>query len=342
MVDIAGTQLTDEEKDILSHPLVGGVILFTRNYESREQIENLVGNIKRLRKPSLLVSVDHEGGRVQRFRAGFTELPPVANLGKILDHDPKTAKQLAETTGWLMAIELLAIGVDFSFAPVLDLDRGISTVIGDRSFHGDPQKVTELASSYIAGMHRAGMNSCGKHFPGHGAVVADSHVDFPVDNRSFDEISKEDLTPFARMIHFGLGAIMPAHVIYANVNERPAGFSEFWIQEVLRKRLGFRGAVITDDLSMKAASTVGDFESRARLALEAGCDLALVCNDRDAALAVIDGLGGYKNSPVSQMRISRMHGRHFLRWSRLIQDSHWKQAVDQVVAYADVDNILSA
>ncbi len=339
MVDVAGTELAEEEKEILTHPLVGGVILFSRNYESRQQIEELVGGIKRLRKPSLLVAVDHEGGRVQRFRQGFTELPPVANLGKLYDQDTKLAKQLAETTGWLMAIELLAISVDFSFAPVLDLDRGISGVIGDRSFHSDPKVVTELASSYIAGMHRAGMNSCGKHFPGHGGVFADSHVDLPVDQRDFEEIAKEDLTPFSRMIHFGLGALMPAHVIYAKADDKPAGFSEFWIQEILRKRMGFRGAVISDDLSMQAASCMGSFEQRARLALDAGCDLILVCNDREAAVRVIAELEGHRTSPVSQMRLSRMQGRHFLKWSRLAQDSHWKQAVDQVKGYSDLNNV---
>lgn len=338
MVDIEGTALAEEEKEMLMHPLVGGVILFSRNYESRQQIEDLVGGIKRLRKPSLLMAVDHEGGRVQRFRHGFTELPPVGNLGKIFDKDAKMAKQLAETTGWLMAIELLAIGVDFSFAPVLDLDRGISGVIGDRSFHSDPQAVTELANAYIAGMHRAGMNSCGKHYPGHGGVFADSHVDLPVDQRSFDEIAKEDLTPFSRMIHFGLGAVMPAHVIYAKADDKPAGFSEFWIQEILRKRIGFRGAVISDDMSMQAASCMGSYEQRAKLALDAGCDLILVCNDKEAATRVIKELDGYRNLPVSQMRLSRMQGRHFLRWSRLSRDSHWQQAVEQVTGYLNLDD----
>lgn len=336
MVDIVGVQLTEDERELLTHPLVGGVILFSRNYESRDQIEGLVAMIKRLRKPSLLVGVDHEGGRVQRFRQGFTPLPPVGHLGKIYDKDQKLAKQLAETTGWLMAIELLAVGIDFSFAPVLDLDRGISTVIGDRAFHSDPQVVSELASAYINGMRRAGMNACGKHFPGHGAVAADSHIALPIDTRPFEDIAAEDLAPFSRMIHFGLGAIMPAHVIYEKVDARPAGFSEFWIQEVLRTRLGFRGAVISDDLSMEAAASVGSFAERARLALDAGCDLALVCNNRGAALEAIAAMEGYKNTPVSQMRLARLHGRHFLKWSRLAIDSHWNQAVNSVVQYADL------
>lgn len=330
MVDLASTQITPEEQHMLKHPLVGGVILFSRNYQSRDQLTDLVMQIKALRKPSLLLGVDHEGGRVQRFREGFTLLPPVGALGRLYDTDPYSAKVLAETTGWLMAKEVLAVGIDFSFAPVLDLDRGISTVIGDRAFHRDPQAVVELAGSYIRGMARAGMTATGKHFPGHGMVVEDSHHALPVDKRHYDQIAAEDLIPFARLIHFGLGAIMPAHVIYQNVDENPAGFSEFWIKEVLRNRLGFRGTVFSDDLSMKAAYCMGDFGERALKAIQAGCDMVLVCNDHQAVAAVLQALDRYKSEPGSIMRRMRMVGRSFLKWDHLVKDSKWKKAVQDV------------
>lgn len=335
MVDLEGHEIQEEEKDILRHPLVGGVILFARNFENLEQLKHLVTSIQKVRKPSLMVSVDQEGGRVQRFRDGFTRLPPPSRLGEIYDQDHKQGKALAEVTGWLMAMELLAVGIDYSFAPVLDLGRGISTVIGDRAFHSDPQIITELASSYVAGMMRAGMGATGKHFPGHGTVLEDSHISLPVDDRSFEEIANTDLTPFARMIHFGLSAIMPAHVIYSKVDEKPAGFSEFWVKEVLRKRLGFRGMVVSDDLSMKAAGCVGDFGERAKLALNAGCDTILVCNDHDAVDQVLSAISGYKSDPASIMRRSRMRGKRFLTWDRLAKDPHWQQAVEKVRAYSE-------
>jgi beta-N-acetylhexosaminidase len=326
MIDLKGTQLEPEEKEMLRHPLVGGVILFTRNYESPEQITELAQQIHDLRSPHLLVSVDHEGGRVQRFREGFTHLPPMARIGEKYHHDKKQAKHIAQTCGWLMAIELRSVGVDFSFAPVLDIERGISDVIGDRSFGDNPEIVSDLAVSYIRGMSHAGMAATGKHFPGHGAVKADSHVDCPVDERSFEDIYAEDVVPFDRLIKNGLAGIMPAHVVYAAVDPHPAGFSKFWLNEVLRNRLEFQGVIFSDDLSMEGARVAGDVVDRARAALNAGCDMALVCNDPDAAAKVLDRLGDLDN-PVSHVRLARMHGRHFVNRKQLLKEREWKNAV---------------
>ncbi len=326
MVDLKGFEIEPEEREMLAHPLVGGVILFTRNYDSPEQISELVEQIHKIKNPHLLVSVDHEGGRVQRFRKGFTALPPVALLGDRYNHNKKDAKKLAETCGWLMAIELRAVGIDFSFAPVLDIERGISEVIGDRSFGHNAETVSDLAISYIRGMQKAGMSATGKHFPGHGAVQADSHIACPVDERSYEDIYAEDIIPFDRLINNGLAGIMPAHVVYQNVDPNPAGFSRFWLKEVLRNRLGFQGVIFSDDLSMEGASVAGDVVDRARAALSAGCDMALVCNNPEAAGKVLDRLGEHDN-PVSHIRLVRMHGRHFVNRKQLLKQKEWKQAV---------------
>jgi len=336
MVDLKGGEMQPDEQEMLLHPLVGGVILFARNYHSPEQIAELVDNIHRLRSPHLVVSVDHEGGRVQRFRQGFTLLPPVAMLGEKYQHDKKQAKKLAETCGWLMAIELRSVGVDFSFAPVLDVERGISEVIGDRAFGKEPDVVADLAIAYMRGMHKAGMSAVGKHFPGHGAVQADSHIACPVDERTFDEIYDVDIVPFARMISNGLAGIMPAHVVYKNVDPNPAGFSQFWLNEVLRNRLEFQGVIFSDDLSMEGASIAGDVVDRTRAALSAGCDMALVCNKPEAAMKVLDNLGEV-NNPVSHLRLVRMHGRHVVNRKELLKQAQWKQAVAQVENFAAGD-----
>jgi len=329
MLDVAGFTLTPEERERLQHPLTGGVILFARNYQSPAQIEALVREIHLLRQPPLLVAVDHEGGRIQRFREGFTSLPAVARFGEVYDENPKRGRRLAETAGWLMAAELRAVGVDFSFAPVLDVGRGISRVIGDRAFHASPDAVADLAHAYMTGMHRAGMAATGKHFPGHGGVEADSHVAVPVDERHYQDIYMEDIVPFERMIHYGLEGIMPAHVIYPKVDPHPAGFSRFWLQHVLRGEIGFEGVIFSDDLSMEGAKGAGGVVERARAALGAGCDMVLVCNDPQAAGDLLEGLGQYDN-PAALLRLARMHGRHPLTRSDLLADTAYREAVRAV------------
>jgi beta-N-acetylhexosaminidase len=333
MLDVEGLALSAVERERLRHPLVGGVILFARNYQSPEQVETLVRDIHGLREPQLLVAVDHEGGRVQRFRDGFTSLPAIRHLGHIFDENPKRARRLAETSGWLMATELRSVGVDFSFAPVLDLDRGVSQIIGDRAFHSRPEAVADLAHAYMHGMHRAGMAATGKHFPGHGAVEADSHVALPVDDRLLVDIMAEDVVPFERMIHYGLEGIMPAHVTYTCVDAQPAGFSRTWIRKILRGQLEFQGVVFSDDLSMEGAKGAGDVVARAKLALSAGCDMVLVCNDPAAADQVLAGLGHY-DDPVSHLRLVRMHGRENPTREQLAQDQAYRDAVRAVTGIA--------
>ncbi len=338
MVDLRGTEMTAEEREMLAHPLVGGVILFTRNYASPDQIAQLVSEIHAVRSPNLLVGVDHEGGRVQRFREGFTQLPPMAELGELYDQDRVAADKLARVCGWLMAAELRAVGVDFSFAPVLDLNRRISKVIGDRAFHTSMDGVAELAQAFMHGMHKAGMAATGKHFPGHGAVEADSHVAFPVDERRFEDVLAEDIVPFERLIEQGLAAVMPAHVIYANVDDNPAGFSPFWLKDVLRRRLRFQGVIFSDDLSMEAASVAGDVVDRTYAALSAGCDMALVCNNPEAAIKVLDNLR-IDADPASHLRLARMHGRLPIERTQLQSSKKWQLAVTAVQALGSGDTL---
>jgi beta-N-acetylhexosaminidase len=307
MIDVQGTTLSDEDRDLLQHPLVGAVILFTRNFESIEQLERLVADIRAARTPPLLVTVDHEGGRVQRFRKGFTVLPPMRTIGREYDLDAAAGRQLARQCGWLMAAELRAVAIDLSFAPCVDLDYGVSSVIGDRAFHRNPQVVAELAIAFAGGMREAGMAACVKHFPGHGAVVPDSHVAIPVDRRPLADLD-EDLYPYRRLIENGVASVMAAHVIFEQVDDRPAGFSSRWIQQELRAHLGFDGAIFTDDLSMAGAAIIGDMPARAAAALEAGCDVLSLCNDRKGVLQVVDSLQG-TGDPLSQVRMVRLHGK---------------------------------
>lgn len=333
MVDVLGLELSETERDILRHPLVGGVILFSRNYDSPEQVRALTESIRTLRDPHLLIAVDHEGGRVQRFRKGFTRLPPVGELGKHYMQHPNTTLEHAEITGWLMASELRSVGVDFSFAPVLDLDYGVSEIIGDRAFHRDPQAVSRIAKAYIQGMKRAYMPAVGKHFPGHGAVEADSHLALPVDSRHFEDMIQADMLPFSQLCKTDLAGIMPAHIVYEQSDVLPAGFSPFWIQEILRDRMGFQGAVISDDLSMAGAAIMGDSLARAQAALSAGCDMVLVCNNPESVVHVIDGLT-LSHDPIRHLRLIRLHGRHGLARSDLMASQEWKMATKIVLSYA--------
>jgi beta-N-acetylhexosaminidase len=282
MPDLAGPRLTDEEREVLQHPLVGGVILFKRNFESIAVLQELTFEIHALRQPPLLIAIDHEGGRVQRFRHGFTVLPPMRALGVLWETDPARALEMATAAGYVLAAELRACGIDLSFTPVLDLDHGTSEIIGNRAFHSDPAAVTALAGALIAGLRRAGMANVGKHFPGHGFVAADSHVAIPVDTRPVQALYA-DLAPYRAHREMDLAAVMPAHVIYEKLDPGPAGFSSYWLRYVLRGELGFDGVIFSDDLSMEGASVAGGFVERADAALAAGCDMVLVCNNPDAA-----------------------------------------------------------
>jgi beta-N-acetylhexosaminidase len=308
MLDVGGLALTDADRARLRHPRCGGVILFARNYESPSQVAALTAEIHALRSPPLLIAVDHEGGRVQRFREGFTQIPPMRSLGRAYEVHPHRALRLSESVGFVIGAELRSCGVDFSFAPVLDVDHGASTVIGNRAFHSDPGVIGLLARALLRGLKRAGVAAVGKHFPGHGFCAADSHREVPVDERTFSQIEACDLQPFAHLVKTGIPAIMPAHVIYTKVDPRPAGFSAIWLKDVLRGRLGFDGVVFSDDLSMEGAAVAGGPGERARAALDAGCDMVLVCNNPASADEVLETLCG-EPSPVSLARLARMHGR---------------------------------
>ena len=274
---ISSTKLSDKEKQILKHPSVCGVILFKRNFENYNQLCQLICEIKATFGDDFIISVDQEGGRVRRFDLPFTRLPPLADIGSLERIQDDTGKSFAHTHAWLMASELLSINIDLSFAPVLDIDNG-SNVIGDRAFSSDPDKVTLLADYYCRAMHDAGMKTTAKHFPGHGTVVADSHFDLPIDNRSFQEIEELDLKPFIQLIHNNqIDAIMMSHVIYDKCCDQAAGYSKYWCQDVLRKKYGFKGIIISDDLGMKAADCVGDVHARYQACIESGCDIALAC-----------------------------------------------------------------
>jgi len=316
MLDVAGLTLAADEKDKINHPNTGAVILFSRNYQNPEQVTELINSIRAARNGKLLIAVDQEGGRVQRFQQGFTRLPPAASYAQ--------APELAEPAGWLMAAELLAVGVDFSFAPVLDIDCGVSDIIGNRSFSTDPELATRLSSLFRKGMNAAGMAATGKHFPGHGAVALDSHLTLPVDERDLDSIRAKDLLPFKQLIEEGLEGIMPAHVVYPKIDPNPAGFSPFWIGQILRKELNFSGTVFSDDLSMEGAASVGDFPERARLAQLAGCDMILVCNNPAAAEQVLESLP-ISQDPIREQRLSRMQGKPQMNREQLMHNEKWQK-----------------
>ena len=329
MIDIDNTALTAEDVSLIKQAQVGGVILFGRNVESAQQVRHLCDDI-RYHNPDILIGVDQEGGRVARLRQGFSPLPAMGKLGELFAKDPSDALSAAYDCGYLMAAEVLAVGIDVSFAPVLDRD-GISQVIGDRSFHQDPQIIAALATQLMRGMKAAGMATTGKHFPGHGAIAPDSHVAEAVDDRSLEEIKQSDMEPFVQTLPW-LDALMPAHVIFSQVDDKPAGFSKIWLQDILRRELNFDGVLFSDDLSMAGAKAAGDIGARVQAAITAGCDIALVCNDRvaahEAALAACDL--PYPN----QARIKTMCGRIPV-WqgdleSTCQQFDHWQTARDRI------------
>lgn len=326
MIDIAGTTLSQYDKEKIAHPNTGAIILFARNYETPEQIAELNQQIKASRKGSILIAVDQEGGRVQRFQNGFTRLPPAATYAE--------QPELTENAGWLMAVELLSSGVDFSFAPVLDIDCGVSEIIGNRSFSQDTGQTCRLTSHYRKGMRSAGMAAIGKHFPGHGAVALDSHLALPVDDRDFDTILNKDILPFKQLINEGLEGIMPAHVVYPAIDELPAGFSAIWINEILRQQLGFSGAVFSDDLSMEGAATVGEFSERAKLARQAGCDMLLVCNNEAAAEQVLDSTP-IDNNMLREQRLLAMLGKATMTQQELKKNIKWQTTSRQITELSE-------
>ncbi len=330
MLNIEGTVLDDADRKRLCHPQVGGVILFSRNYQNPAQLKQLCQEIHALRDPRLVVAVDHEGGRVQRFREGFQSIPAMGHLGDLYDGEPQQAIHCAGIFAWVMASELLSYGIDLSFAPVLDIANPISSVIGDRAFHKNPESVCHLANAWIRGMRRAGMEAVGKHFPGHGSVEGDSHHVMPFDRRVFAEIEALDLIPFRRVIATHLTGIMMAHVIYDQVDRHAAGYSRYWIETVLRGQLEFEGVVFSDDLSMSGAESVGGYAERARASLDAGCDILLVCNNPEGVDEVLDSLAGY-SSPTTQLRMVRLHGQSVD--DDLLKSEAWQVACEELQAF---------
>ncbi|OGT20956.1 MAG: beta-N-acetylhexosaminidase [Gammaproteobacteria bacterium RIFCSPHIGHO2_02_FULL_42_13] len=328
MIDLDGLTLAQDEIELLQQPIVGGVILFTRNGETPEQISQLTQSIRQV-KPNLLIAVDQEGGRVQRLQSGFTRLPPVRDIGKIYDQDKTKACELAHLCGWVMAIEILAVGIDFSFAPVLDIDHGVSQVIGNRAFYSDPDIVATLAEHWIDGIREVGMHAVGKHFPGHGAVSLDSHTDLPRDLRTLNEIKQADMRPFVRLIQAGISGLMPAHIVFAEVDNLPVGFSRRWLQDILRKNMQFNGAIFSDDLTMEGASIIGDILTRSEVALAAGCDMILICNNKKGVKKVVKHLN-LRKIPINIRLANMKQGVNKLTWSDLQGDKRWNKATESL------------
>ena len=325
MLDVQGTSLSQEDKEILQHPLVGGLIFFTRNYHSPEQIADLSQQIRIAAKKPLLIAVDHEGGRVQRFRDGFSLIPAMGKLWEMSEHNLSLAKELAKQSAVLMALEVQAVGIDISFAPVLDINN-ISDVIGDRSFHQQPDFVTDLAEAFIDGLHQVGMKATGKHFPGHGSVKADSHIDLPIDTRPKADIFQQDLLPFKQLIARGkVDALMPAHVIFPDVDSQAVGFSRYWLQDILRENLGFKGVIFSDDLSMQGAASAGGYVERAEAAQDAGCDMLLLCNNRAGCVDVLDN-ANIAHSSTSNQRLMQLLKNSDNNWPSLKNNSRWQHA----------------
>lgn len=335
MLDLDGPELSNEERELLLRPEVGGVILFARNIVSRQQVAELCAAIRQLRA-ELLLAVDQEGGRVQRLRKGYTRLPPMQLVGDLFCRDKQVGEQLLTDTGWLMAAEVLASGLDFSFAPVLDLDRDHCQVIADRAFADEPELASRAVGHFIDGMHEAGMAATGKHFPGHGGVVADSHLETPSDTRNLEALRRRDLRPFTALAS-RLQGIMPAHIVFPNIDPRAVGFSRYWLQDILRGELGFEGVIFSDDLSMKGADVAGDYRHKAEQALAAGCDMVLVCNNRAGALTVADYLA---TSPPRQNhlhRLSAMKAGQEWSWSALETSDRRASVVEQLARIGKPD-----
>ena len=327
MLDLKGVSLDRDERLQLQNPQVGGVILFSRNIQSRDQVCDLVAEIRACSK-SLLVAVDQEGGRVQRLREGFTAIPSMQAIGNLIARSPEEGLGLSKDLGWLMASEVIACGLDLSFAPVLDVDRDTSSIIGDRSFSDQPEIVISAAEAFIKGMHDAGMAATGKHFPGHGGIVADSHLEAPVDDRSWNTLYVRDIQPFAKLSKM-LDAVMPAHITFPSVDPDSVGFSSFWLNDVLRGKLGFEGIIFSDDLTMKGADIAGGYVDKAKLALKAGCDMILVCNCPQGAVEVLSYM---ESANISQSsKLASMVAKRSISWSDL-EGSPRRLAISQKVA----------
>ncbi|HEX2548715.1 MAG TPA: beta-N-acetylhexosaminidase [Gammaproteobacteria bacterium] len=336
MLDLMGTELDPEEREILQHPLVGGVILFTRNYASPAQLSALCRAIRAARPDPLLIGVDQEGGRVQRFRDDFTRLPSMGFIGQKYENVKSDALNLAENCGWIMGAELLSVGIDFSFAPVLDLYDKNNPVIGDRGFHANPAVVTELAKSVMQGMRESGMPSVGKHFPGHGSVNIDSHFTLPRDDRHFDQILENDLQPFLELIRAGIDGIMPAHIIFSSVDTHPVGFSERWLLEILRKKYHFSGMIFSDDLNMQAANFAGTHVERALNALNAGCNMILICNNRPSALQILDQVP--QKYFIDAHLFKRLQGKFSNSFSVLQKTQNWQEKNKQLMRMTELES----
>lgn len=334
IIDLQGTTLQPEERDLLNHPLVGGLILFSRNYESPEQIKALVHGVRKSLAKPFLIMVDQEGGRVQRFRQGFTRLPPAGLYGQIYDDNPRLGLQLAETGGWVMASELVACGIDLSLAPILDLNKGISSVIGDRAFHRESAVVIQLAGAYIRGMKAAGMAATGKHFPGHGSVAPDSHQELPIDARPYEALEKEDLLPFMHFIKEKIPAFMTAHIQFPALDQQPVSFSQSWLKTILREKLHYEGVIMSDDLDMKGAAGAGTYADRFCLAREAGCDLILLCNNRAAAIQVLDQVNA-KDHLLEDDRYFQLCARFPTEQAKPVENKIWLERRDFLLEHCE-------